>query len=60
MRRIDEERFANVADDGWFQVIGLRNVISHGYETIDRTRIWQMITDDLDDLDASLAVFTYD
>lgn len=58
MRRLDEERFAEVADDAWFQRIGLRNVISHGYETIDRERIWQMMTDDLPDLQTSLAIFT--
>jgi len=45
MRRIDEERIAAVADDSWIQLIGLRNVISHGYETIDQARIWRMIAE---------------
>jgi uncharacterized protein with HEPN domain len=54
MRRIDAGRFAEVADDSWPQLIGLRNVISHGYETIDREQIWQMIRDDLPAFVASL------
>lgn len=54
MRRIDEETFAAAADDSWFQLIGLRNVISHGYEAIDQATIWRMIADELPALAASL------
>lgn len=54
MRHIDDERFALVADDSWYQLIGLRNVISHGYETIDQRRVWRMISTELPSLSASL------
>jgi uncharacterized protein with HEPN domain len=47
LRQMDEERFFALADASWFQVIGLRNVISHGYEVIDFARIWSIISDDL-------------
>lgn len=57
MRHIDEERFAEIADPTWFQVIGLRNVISHGYETIDPERIWHIISAELPALEQSRAVF---
>ena len=52
--RIDEDHFAEIAADAWYELIGLRNVISHGYETIDRERIWDMIADELPELTTSL------
>jgi uncharacterized protein with HEPN domain len=58
IRRIDEDRFADVADRTWFQVIGLRNIISHGYETIDQERIWQIVNTDLSSLAANLHTLT--
>lgn len=47
MRRIDEERFAAIVDLSWFQLIGLRNIISHGYEAIDFATIWRINADQL-------------
>lgn len=55
MRRIDEARFAEVAPEAWYQIIGLRNIISHGYETIDFERIWERIAYGLPEVKASLA-----
>ena len=43
-----------IAADAWYELIGLRNVISHGYETIDQERIWHMIADKLPRLSMSL------
>lgn len=54
IRRLDEDAFADVADDTWVQVIELRNVISHGYHTIKLETIWQTITEDLPALSESL------
>lgn len=56
MRRLDEDHFAEVADISWYQLIGLRNIISHGYETIDQAQIWQMIISELPTLSATLEV----
>ncbi|MBA2470304.1 MAG: DUF86 domain-containing protein [Chloroflexia bacterium] len=39
MRQIDEEKFLAMGDDSWTEIIGLRNVISHGYVTIKMKRI---------------------
>lgn len=47
IRSIDEERFAQQAADSWHKMIGLRNIISHGYIAIDFERIWQIITEEL-------------
>lgn len=60
MRQIDEERFASAATDAWYQLIGLRNLISHGYETIEPDRIWQMVRTELPALRASLDAATDD
>ncbi|MGD0093413.1 MAG: HepT-like ribonuclease domain-containing protein, partial [Planctomycetota bacterium] len=34
----------------WPQIVGLRNRIVHGYDTLDRKRIWDIISADLDPL----------
>lgn len=47
MRRIDEDTFARLGDDSWNQLIGLRNIISHGYHHIRPEQIWQVITEEL-------------
>lgn len=47
VRQLDEERFDNVAPRTWHQVIGLRHRISHGYHLIDRTAVWQIISEEL-------------
>lgn len=56
MRRIDEDAFAELGDDSWHQLIGLRNIISHGYHHIRPEQIWQIITDELPHFAASIAV----
>ncbi len=47
LRRLDEETFATAAQDSWHKLIGLRNIISHGYHTIDDEQIWQIVTEEL-------------
>src|SRR5699024_1281468 len=54
IRRIDEERFSQIADPDWYKIIGLRHVISHGYETIDWDLIWLIIHDQLSTFETSL------
>lgn len=54
IRQIDEDRFNTASDPTWYKVIGLRNIISHGYETIDHEVIWHIISEDLAVFAASL------
>jgi len=54
IRRIDEDRFASVAEPAWYKIIGLRHVISHGYETIEWDLVWLFIHDQLAEFVASL------
>ena len=54
IRQIDRDIFAEVAPESWYQVIGLRNIISHGYHTIRQEMIWQIISAELGELARSL------
>lgn len=38
----------------WSQIVGLRNRISHGYDEIDRDRVWEIVQADLPPLAAQL------
>lgn len=40
--------------DTWFKMIGLRNIISHGYREIDFDIIWTVVREQLDDFTASI------
>lgn len=37
--------------DEWHKLIGLRNIISHGYREIDFEIVWQVITEKLHDFE---------
>jgi uncharacterized protein with HEPN domain len=54
MRQIDERRFNEAAAPSWYKIIGLRNIIAHGYETIHHDRIWLYVTEELERFAASL------
>jgi uncharacterized protein with HEPN domain len=54
IRHIDEDLFTEIADDSWLQMMGLRNVISHGYRTVKPERIWKIITEELTAFSESL------
>ncbi|MEJ7902233.1 MAG: HepT-like ribonuclease domain-containing protein [Thermomicrobiales bacterium] len=47
MRQINEEAFLAMGDNSWSEIIGLRNIISHGYVTITMERIWDFLAEDL-------------
>lgn len=46
LRRLNEEAFRE-APDSWHQVIALRHIISHGYETVKPDQIWTYISEEL-------------
>lgn len=47
IRRLDDLAYLDMAHDSWNKLIGLRNIISHGYDTIDVEEIWQIVTEEL-------------
>lgn len=40
--------------DDWYKLIGLRNIISHGYREIDFEIIWDVVTTKLNDFEDSI------
>lgn len=56
IRRLDVNAFDGVAHDSWYKLIGLRNIIAHGYDIIDFDVIWQIITEELPQFSDSIAL----
>jgi len=52
--RVTEERRKLTPDIPWRQIIGMRNRLIHGYGTVDRDVLWDVVHDDLADLIAAL------
>jgi len=50
--RLDATFAARISD--LRQIVAFRNVLIHGYATIDRARVWQAVQDDLPPLRAEL------
>lgn len=41
----------------WIRMIGFRNILVHGYTEIDRTQVYQVIQDNLDDIKSLRKLF---
>jgi uncharacterized protein with HEPN domain len=54
IRQLDDAQFNETAPDSWRKLIGLRNVISHGYEGIEYELIWQILTEELPSFAATI------
>lgn len=52
--RMTPEDCARFPDIPWPQIIGLRNRLIHGYDDVDLDILWQIITQDLPPLMATL------
>lgn len=52
--RIDARRTGQMPDIPWRKVIGLRNILAHGYEQVTHEILFKTITDDLPALEAAL------
>jgi uncharacterized protein with HEPN domain len=49
-RRVSDDLRLRHPEVAWSQIIGLRNRLIHGYDTIDNQILWQIINNDLPDL----------
>ena len=38
----------------WHSLIGLRNIIAHGYHQVDREKVWDIVQNEVPDLIAEL------
>jgi uncharacterized protein with HEPN domain len=52
--RIPEEEQARHPEIPWPQIVGLRNRLIHGYDSVDFDILWQIVTEDLPPLVVSL------
>ena len=52
--RISEEEQARHPEIPWPQIVSLRNRLIHGYDSVDFDILWQIVTEDLPPLIASL------
>lgn len=49
-RRLSAELRAAHAEVPWREIIGMRSIVTHGYDEIDDDELWQVIQRDLPDL----------
>jgi uncharacterized protein with HEPN domain len=54
LRLVESER-SSISGVPWRQVIGLRNILAHGYEQVDHETLFKTITDDLASVETVLA-----
>lgn len=52
--RIPEQEQARHPEIPWRQIVSLRNRLIHGYDSVDFDILWQIVTEDLPPLIASL------
>lgn len=46
-QRVPEPARANIAGVPWRQIIGLRNILAHGYEQVDHETLYRTVTHEL-------------
>ena len=53
-RRIDPAQAGKIPDVAWTQIIGLRNILAHGYEQVEHEVLFRSIAEDLPPLQRAL------
>jgi len=54
VRKLSYEFKEENGDIDWTSVIGFRNLVAHRYESLDNTRIWEIISEDVPELLSTL------
>jgi uncharacterized protein with HEPN domain len=52
---VSDEFRSQFPDIPWRQIVGIRNIIVHGYAELDHERLWRVIQNDLEALVAQLS-----
>ncbi len=52
--RVDSGQRALYSDIPWSQIVGLRNRLIHGYDSVDFDILWEIVTNDLPSLITAL------
>ena len=53
-QRIPDDHRAAIVDVPWRQIIGLRNILAHGYEQVDHETLYRTITTELASVERAL------
>jgi uncharacterized protein with HEPN domain len=53
--RLAETQRARISGVPWRQIVGLRNILAHGYEQVDHETLYRTVTTELGDVEAALA-----
>ena len=53
-QRLSEPERAQIAGVPWRQIIGLRNILAHGYEQVDHETLFRTVTADLGGVETTL------
>lgn len=53
-RRLLEATKQRAPEIPWSAIVSLRNRVAHGYETVDHSLVWQIVTSDLPGLEAAI------
>lgn len=54
-QRVPEADRVGISDVPWRQIIGLRNILAHGYEQVDHETLYRTITSELAAVERALA-----
>ena len=57
---LSDECIEQIGDVPWHQIIGLRNRIAHGYETVQSNQIWDIMIKDVPALKDAISGFLID
>lgn len=55
-QRVPDAQQTKMADVPWRQIIGLRNILAHGYEQVDQETLNRTVTTELDAVEEALTV----
>jgi uncharacterized protein with HEPN domain len=56
-QRVPEAERASVGGVPWRQIIGLRNILAHGYEQVDHETLYRTVTHELAAVEEALAAW---
>ena len=60
MKHIPDADKAKHADIPWRDIVGIGNIMRHGYDVVDERRVWEVVQSDLDQLKTAVTAITAD